>query len=150
MWYFWNVLKCLPLFLVPAILSHSIAYGTMYMPVFSMRFEYPELLLFLMAWLCSLYIALKVPPVFSERIHLIRSSNSIEGYICKHARTHTSKAIPVTGLGGLWGCKMLRIPHCLEDRLTDNGKTISLTRRPHCTPQKHFFFFWYSFLLEAE
>jgi hypothetical protein len=33
-----------------------------------------------------------------------------------------SKAIPVTGRGGLWGCKMLRIPHSLDNRLTDGGK----------------------------
>jgi hypothetical protein len=35
---------------------------------------------------------------------------------------------------------MLRIPHCLDDRLTDGGKVLSLTHRPHFTPQKHYYF----------
>jgi hypothetical protein len=61
------------------------------------------------------------------------------------------KAIPVTGRGGLQGCEMLRIPHCLGNRLTDGGKYVSLTHPPHFTPQKHYYFcFRYTFLLEAE
>jgi hypothetical protein len=34
---------------------------------------------------------------------------------------------------------MLRIPHCLDNQLTDDGKAVSLTHQPHFTPQKHFF-----------
>jgi hypothetical protein len=49
------------------------------------------------------------------------------------------KSIPVTGRGGLSGCEMLRIPHCLDSRLTDCGKAVSSTHQPHFTPQKHFF-----------
>jgi hypothetical protein len=45
-----------------------------------------------------------------------------------------SKAIPVTGCGGLLGCEMLRI-----HRLTDDGKVVSPTHRPHSTPQKQYF-----------
>jgi hypothetical protein len=46
---------------------------------------------------------------------------------------------------------MLRIPHCLDNRLIDGRKVVSPTHRPHFTPQKHYFFcFWYAFLLEAE
>jgi hypothetical protein len=52
-----------------------------------------------------------------------------------------SKAIPITGLGGLLGCEMLRIPHCLDNRLTYGGKVVSLTHRPHFTPQKHNYFY---------
>jgi hypothetical protein len=64
---------------------------------------------------------------------------------------YVSEAIPVTGRGGLQGCQMLRIPHCLDNRLIDGGKVVSPTHRPHFTPQKHFFLcFRYSFLLEAE
>jgi hypothetical protein len=33
---------------------------------------------------------------------------------------------------------MLRIPHCLDNRVTDGGKVVSLTHPPHFTPQKHF------------
>jgi hypothetical protein len=38
---------------------------------------------------------------------------------------HASKAIPVTGLGGLQGCEMLRIPHCLDNRLTVNCEILA-------------------------
>jgi hypothetical protein len=58
-----------------------------------------------------------------------------------------SKDILVTGLGYPWGCEMLRFPHFLDSRLIDGGKVVSLTPRPHFTPQKNS---WYSFLLEAE
>jgi hypothetical protein len=34
---------------------------------------------------------------------------------------------------------MLRIPHCLDDRLTDGGKVISPTHQPRSTPHKHHF-----------
>jgi hypothetical protein len=36
--------------------------------------------------------------------------------------------------------EMLRIAHCLDNRLTDCGKFVSLTHRPRFTPQKHFFY----------
>jgi hypothetical protein len=51
-----------------------------------------------------------------------------------------SKAIPLTGRRDLLGCGMLRIPHCLDNRLTDGSQTISLMHWQHSTPQKHFFF----------
>jgi hypothetical protein len=38
----------------------------------------------------------------------------------------TSKAIPVTGRGGLQIYEMLRIPQCLGNRLTDGGKVVAL------------------------
>ena len=56
------------------------------------------------------------------------------------------KIIPVTGLGGPWGCETLRVPHYLDNLLTD-GKVVSPMRRPHFTPQENS---WYLFLLEAE
>jgi hypothetical protein len=54
------------------------------------------------------------------------------------------KTIPVTGREGPWGCEMSRLPHFLENRVTDDGEIVSLTRRPHFTPQEDF---WYSILL---
>jgi hypothetical protein len=36
-----------------------------------------------------------------------------------------SKAIPVTGLGGLYDFEMLRIPHCLDSRLTVNCEILA-------------------------
>jgi hypothetical protein len=38
-------------------------------------------------------------------------------------------------------------PTFSDNRLTDGGKVVSPTRRPHFTPQEDF---WYTFLLEAE
>jgi hypothetical protein len=56
-----------------------------------------------------------------------------------HSETEpVSKAIPITGRGGLWGCEMLRIPHCLGNRLTDGSKVVRLMHRPRSTLQKHF------------
>jgi hypothetical protein len=49
------------------------------------------------------------------------------------------KAIPVTGREVLWGCEMLRILHCLDNRLTDGCKVVSPTHRPRSTPNMHDF-----------
>jgi hypothetical protein len=45
------------------------------------------------------------------------------------------KLIPVTGRGGPQGCETSRLPHFLDNRLTDGSEVISLTRGPHFTPQ---------------
>jgi hypothetical protein len=44
------------------------------------------------------------------------------------------KAIPVTGRGGLQGCEILRIPHCLDNMVIDGGKVVSSTHQPHLFP----------------
>jgi hypothetical protein len=36
---------------------------------------------------------------------------------------------------------MLRVPHCLDNRLTDSGKVVSPTHPPHFTPQKDYNFY---------
>jgi hypothetical protein len=46
------------------------------------------------------------------------------------------KAIPVTGRAGPQGCETSRLPHFLDNRLTDDGKVVSLTHRPPFTPQE--------------
>jgi hypothetical protein len=56
------------------------------------------------------------------------------------------KGVSVTGCGSPYGCKTSRLPHFLDNRLTDGGK-VSLTHRPPLSLQKSS---WYSFLLEAE
>jgi hypothetical protein len=40
-----------------------------------------------------------------------------------------------------------RLSHFLDNRLTDGGEVVSLTRLPPFTPQEDS---WYSFVLEAE
>jgi hypothetical protein len=44
-----------------------------------------------------------------------------------------SKAIPVTGRGGLYGCEIS------DNRLTDGGEVVSSIHWPRSTPQKHYF-----------
>jgi hypothetical protein len=60
---------------------------------------------------------------------------------------YKGKAIPVTGREGPQGCETSRLPHFLDNRLTDGGKVVSLTRRSPFTPHEDS---CYSFLLEAE
>jgi hypothetical protein len=57
------------------------------------------------------------------------------------------KAIPLTDHGGPQGCETSRLPHFLDNWLTDGGGVVSLKRWPLFTPQEDS---WYSFLLEAE
>jgi hypothetical protein len=54
----------------------------------------------------------------------------------------------MTGLGDPLCCETFRLPHFLDNRLTDGGDVVSLTRRPASLypPEDT----WYSFLLEAE
>jgi hypothetical protein len=46
------------------------------------------------------------------------------------------KAIPVTGRGGPWGCETSRLPHILDNRITDGSEVVILKRRPLFTPRK--------------
>jgi hypothetical protein len=46
------------------------------------------------------------------------------------------KAIPVTGRGGQYRCETSRFPYFLDNRHTEGGEVVSLTRRPHFTPQE--------------
>jgi hypothetical protein len=47
-----------------------------------------------------------------------------------------SKAIAVTGRGGPYGCETSRLPQYLENRLTDSGEVVIITRRPSFNPRK--------------
>jgi hypothetical protein len=40
------------------------------------------------------------------------------------------KAMPLTGRGGPRGSETSRLPHVLDNRLTEGGEVVSLTRRP--------------------
>jgi hypothetical protein len=51
--------------------------------------------------------------------------------------------MPVTGYGGPQGCETSRLPHFLDNGLTDGGKVVNLTGRPAALyPQESS---WYSF-----
>jgi hypothetical protein len=47
-----------------------------------------------------------------------------------------ANAIPVIGRGGPWDCETSRLQHFLDNRLTDGGEVLSLTRWPPFTPRK--------------
>jgi hypothetical protein len=49
---------------------------------------------------------------------------------------YKGKAISVTGLGGPYGCETSRLPHFVDNRLTDGGEIVSLKRLPLFTPRK--------------
>jgi hypothetical protein len=44
--------------------------------------------------------------------------------------------IPVTGRGGPYSCETSKLPHFLDNRITDDGEVVSLTRRAPFTPRK--------------
>jgi hypothetical protein len=48
-----------------------------------------------------------------------------------------SEAISVTDREDSYGCEMLRIPHFLQNQLTDGGEAVSLTCRPRSTTAIH-------------
>jgi hypothetical protein len=47
-----------------------------------------------------------------------------------------AKTIPVTRCGGPDRCEKSRLPHFLDNRLTDGGEVFSLTPGPPFTPQE--------------
>jgi hypothetical protein len=55
---------------------------------------------------------------------------------------------PLQALEAQWAVETSRLPHFLDNRLTDGGEVVSLTRRPAALyPQEDS---WHQFLLEAE
>jgi hypothetical protein len=60
----------------------------------------------------------------------------IELFRIRKCATQKGKAIRVTGGGGPQGCVASRLPHFLDNRLTDDGEVVSLKRRPPFTPRR--------------
>jgi hypothetical protein len=56
--------------------------------------------------------------------------------VFRYRKEKKDKAIPVTSREGPHGCETSRLPQFLDNRLTDGGKIVSLTRRPPFTPKK--------------
>jgi hypothetical protein len=54
----------------------------------------------------------------------------------RHMAHIASKAILVAGRGGLQDSEMLRIPHFLDNRLTDGSGVVSLTRQQRFIPKE--------------
>jgi hypothetical protein len=70
-------------------------------------------------------------PTSGSSIGIVRSRTLVVEFVTDKKQKE-SGAIPVTGH------EVLRIPHCLDNRLTDGGKVAIGTHRPHSTPHKHF------------
>jgi hypothetical protein len=75
----------------------------------------------------------------SERAKTIHASDRAATVTRDLSTLHTlkkgkHKAIPVTGHGGPYDCEMSRLPHFLDNRLTDGGEVVGLKRRPPFTP----------------
>jgi hypothetical protein len=49
----------------------------------------------------------------------------------KQIITNIIKTVPLIGRGNPWVYETLKLPHFLDNRLTDGGEVISLTLRPH-------------------
>jgi hypothetical protein len=64
---------------------------------------------------------------------------ALENYFITSEMKHKkkkSKAIPVTDHGGPKGCETSRIPHLLDNRLTDGGEVVSFMGRLRFSPRK--------------
>jgi hypothetical protein len=69
--------------------------------------------------------------------------NALQKGISYHKK---SRALPIRGLEG---CEMLRIPRCLDNRLTDGGNVVS-PNTPAALYSAETLIFHYSIVLEAE
>jgi hypothetical protein len=59
---------------------------------------------------------------YEDMLQYILTLSSVHCCTYVHVK---SKVIPVTGLVGLLGCEMLKIPHCLDNRLTVNCEILA-------------------------
>jgi hypothetical protein len=81
-------------------------------------------------------------PTYFDVRFIITGSFIVETYITINENTcctlfwyyKKGKAIPVTGRGGPQGRETSRLPHFLDNRLTDGGEVASLTRRHPLPP----------------
>jgi hypothetical protein len=96
--------------------------------------------------LCPTFKCHVLPLVSSEE-----TANYIPAYwyyLYLNSKGKKGKPIPVRGHRDLQDCETSRLPHFLDNRPTDGGEVVSLTRQPAALyPQEDS---WYSFLLEAE
>jgi hypothetical protein len=89
-------------------------------------------------------------PRFSSPLHYLEVSGQLHALATLPPGKEPSvpiPCIPVTGRGGPLCCETSRLPHFLDNLLTDDGEVVSLTRRQPFTLQNDS---WYSFLIEGE
>jgi hypothetical protein len=111
----------------------------------------------IVSWFYALFLMWQ-PPIHVEThilecyIPLLKhetflSASGRNPVLCQFKDIKKGKAIAVIGREGSYGSERSRLPHFLDNRLTDGGTVASLTRRPPFTPREDS---WYSLLLEAE
>jgi hypothetical protein len=82
------------------------------------------------------------------RFHASRPKRDFVDFLSLYRKVQrVRKDMPATGRGGLQGCEMLRISHCLDNQLADCVRLSALRTGHALLPRKSF---WYSFVLEAE
>jgi hypothetical protein len=76
---------------------------------------------------------------------LSQQHDETEMHIHIYIYIYKGKVFPSTGLGSPYGCERLRIPHFLDNRLTDGGKVVRPKHRalfysppPRKIPGTHF------------
>jgi hypothetical protein len=76
----------------------------------------------------------------------VKTSEIFRHKLCIQWQKIKGNAIPLTGHEGALYCETSRLPHFLDNRLTDGGEIVCLTLRPPFTSQEDS---WYSFLLRG-
>jgi hypothetical protein len=62
--------------------------------------------------------------------------HELNRHLCLYGSIYNGKTIPITGRESLQVCETSRFSRYLDNRLTEGGEVVSLTRRPHFTPRK--------------
>jgi hypothetical protein len=75
-----------------------------------------------------------VPKREEQECKQLRNDELVISTFHQILKVKEGKAIPVTCREGPQGCWTSRLPHFLDNQLTDGGKGVSLTRRPPFTP----------------
>jgi hypothetical protein len=81
--------------------------------------------------LCRIQIRCKKREMIGPRRSLLEAK-----LLKRNWKWRQKKNICVTGLRGPQGCERSRLPHFLDNRLTDGGEVVILTCRPPFTPKK--------------
>jgi hypothetical protein len=77
--------------------------------------------------------------LLKQVVHILTTAFKPMRHVSLYVKNYSNKkdkAIPVTGREDAQACETSTFPHFTDNRLTDGGKAVSLTRRPPFTPRK--------------